>query len=232
MRRSFWTALFDVVAPRQCVCCQRRLSVTQSILCTSCRLHLPLTHFEHQSADNELARRFWGIMPIERAAAWFFYEPQSEAAQLIYDLKYHYRPDIGREAGRMAALQLAREGFFTGIDAIVPVPLSRRRQWQRGYNQSNEIARGISDATGLPIYADVVKRRHFRQSQTHLSQWQRLANTETAFHLVKGEKVSGKHLLLVDDIVTTGATIIALADELAKAEDVKFSVFALGYTKS
>lgn len=232
MRNSFWTALFDLLAPRQCACCGRRLSVTEGTLCISCQLHLPLTQFDRHPQDNPMARLFWGIIPIEQATALFFYEPRSELAQTIYSLKYDNRPDIGRELGRMAAVLIEPNGFFSGIDAIVPVPLSRGRQWSRGYNQSKEIARGISCVTGLPVYDNVVTRRYFRQSQTHLSPWQRKANTTGVFRLRDARKISGKHLLLVDDIMTTGATLTALADELLKAPGVRFSIFTLGFTKS
>lgn len=232
MKSSIWTALFDLMSPRLCACCERRLSVTESTLCASCQLHMPLTQFDRHPQDNPMARRFWGIIPIEQATALFFYEPRSELAQLIYSLKYSNRPDIGWELGRMAAALLQPRGFFSSIDAIVPVPLSRGRQWSRGYNQSKEIARGISCATGLPVYDDVVMRRYFRQSQTHLSHWQRKANTAGAFCLRDARKISGKHLLLVDDIMTTGATMTALAGELLKAPGVRFSIFTLGFTKS
>ena len=232
MRTSFWTRIFDLVAPRACAVCGRRLSSNESVLCATCHLHLPLTGFEKYPDDNEMAQRFWALIPIERAAALFFYEAQSESARMIYDMKYHRRPDIGESLGRITARQFVAQGFFRDFDAIVPVPLSRWRYWQRGYNQSEEIARGVAHVTGLPIYNKVVRRTRFDQSQTRLSPYERRTNTEDAFQLVDGDKIRGLHLLLIDDIVTTGATILALAKELQRAGDVRFSVLSLGYSKA
>ena len=119
-----------------------------------------------------------------------------------------------------------------GIDVLVPMPITRRRQWQRGYNQSMEIARGVSSVTGIPISRKAVRRIHFTQSQTEQHAWERLHNVENAFLLSKPDDIQGKHILLIDDIVTTGATTIACGRELAKAPDVRISILALGHTKS
>ena len=231
MKTSFWTDLFDLISPRTCAVCGQRLTADENTICVACHLHLPLTHMESNAYDNVRARLFWGVLPVERAAALFYYEPHSEVARLIYDLKYHGQADIGTDLGRMAARQFASSGFFEGIDATVPVPLTRKRKWQRGYNQSEQIARGIGQVTGLPVYTDVVRRKHFNKSQTQNSIWERLENVEEAFLLANGSRIAGKHLLVVDDIVTTGATIKACAKELCKAGGVKISILSLGLTK-
>ena len=139
---------------------------------------------------------------------------------------------LGEDIGEQIALRHQPFGFFDDIDAIVPVPITRRRQWKRGYNQSMQVAKGISHVTHLPIYNKVVKRQHFSQSQTHqTSIWERRENVRAAFQLVDADKIKGKHLLIIDDVVTTGATVIACGQELAKAEGVKLSVLSIGYTK-
>jgi len=194
-------------------------------------MHLPLTGFSASATDNPMARLFWGILPIEKAAAWFYYYPQSDSSELIYDLKYRHHPEIGRRLGIIVARQFAHDDFFEGIDAIVPMPITRLRRWHRGYNQSMEIAKGISEATGLPIYNKVVKRAHFSESQTKKSKWERQKNVEGAFCLRNATAIAGKHVLLIDDIVTTGATVIACGKELSKAADVKMSVLSLGLAK-
>jgi len=232
MRTSLWTKLLDLIAPRTCVVCGRRLSAEEAVLCPACMLHLPLTHYAAHPFDNPLARLFWGQFPIERATALFFYEPHAELAELIYSLKYRNRPEVGRQMGRIAARSLLDEGFFEGIDALVPVPIARRRQRQRGYNQSREIACGISEATGIPIFSKVVERLEFRQSQTRLNPYERRENVEEAFRLTDPGRIAHRHLLLVDDVITTGSTINACARQLASAPDVRISVFALGYSKS
>ena len=232
MKISFWARLLDLISPRLCVVCGSRLAVTEETLCSKCYLHLPRTDFGHDLYENVMAKLFWGQMAIEKATALFYYEPHAETAQILYEMKYKNHPEIGVVMGRMMAKELMRSGLFDGIDAIVPVPLARKRERQRGYNQSLELAKGVSEVTGLPIANKVVRRTKFVGSQTQRGRWERNENVENVFELVDSDSISGKHLLLIDDVVTTGATIIACAQEMQKASNVKFSVLALGYSKS
>ncbi len=229
---SFWTRLLDLISPRLCVVCGQRLAVSEETLCSKCNLHLPRTGFASNPYENLMAKTFWGQIPLERAAALFYYEPHAETANIIYELKYKNHPEAGLTMGRMTARELQRSGFFEGIDAIVPVPLARKREHQRGYNQSLEIARGVSQITGLPILNKVVRRTAFEGSQTQKSRQERNENVEKVFELADGDSISGKHLLVVDDVVTTGATIIACGKQLTKAGGVRLSVLSLGFTKS
>ena len=229
---SFWRRLLDLIAPRLCVVCGHRLTVTEEVICVKCNFHLPRTNFHLNAYENEMAKLFWHLIPIERATAFFYYEPHAQTANIIYELKYKDHPEIGEVMGRMIGKELIPSGFFDGIDGIVPVPLSRKRQRQRGYNQSLEIARGISEVTGLPIFNKVVRRTSFKGSQTNLGRWERNENVEKVFELIDPATIHGKHLLIIDDVVTTGATIIACSKELVKAGDVKISVLSLGFAKS
>lgn len=232
MKPSFLTKVLDFVSPRLCVICGRRLLPSQPLLCSHCTLHLPVTNYYLSPLDNPMARLFWGLFPIERASALFFYEPKASTRELIYDLKYRGYPMIGEEMGALIARRYQPAGFFEGVDAIIPVPLTRRRRWQRGYNQSEMLARGIREVTGLPILTDVLKRTSFKGSQTKRNQWERRENVDGVFRLVRPDDIRGKHILLIDDIITTGATIVACADEICKAGDVKISVLSLGLTKA
>lgn len=231
MKKSFLTQIFDLVAPRHCVICGQRLSAFEDTICGRCYLDMPLTPFHHSPFDNEMARLFWGQIPVERVGALFFYSPHSGIAHAIHALKYADRPDIGICLGRVTATHYQPSGFFQGIEAIVPVPLSRRRQRHRGYNQSTAIAYGIAEATGLPVWDKLARRTSFDASQTRLNLWERRSNTQSVFQLTDMEKICGRHLLIVDDVVTTGSTIIALISELQKAGNVTFSVLSLGFTK-
>lgn len=231
MRTSFWTKLFDFVSPRLCVICGSRLLPSQSVVCSHCTMHLPYTDFHLSPLDNPLARLFWGLFPIEKASALFYYETQADTKELIYDLKYRGYPEIGESMGELMARRYTKTGFFEGIDVMVPVPLTRWRQWRRGYNQSEMIARGIHEVTGLPILRKVLIRTSFSGSQTKKDVWERKENVTNVFRLAHPEQIAGKHILLIDDIITTGATITACADELCKAEGVRISVLALARTK-
>ena len=229
---SFWHRLLDLISPRLCVVCGQRLTVSEDVICTKCNLHLPRTDFHQDPYENEMAKLFWHQIPVERATALLYYESHAETANILYELKYKGHPEVGEVMGRLMAKELKPSGFFDGIDGIVPIPLAKKRQRQRGYNQSLEIARGISAITSLPIYNKVVRRKAFEGSQTNKGRWERNENVEGVFELKDASAIQGKHLLMVDDVVTTGATVIACVQELCKAGNVKVSVIALGFSKS
>ena len=133
--------------------------------------------------------------------------------------------------GIMTALEFSKNHFFDDIDCIIPVPLSWSRKLKRGYNQSNEIAKGIQEVTGIRVEEHIVKRTKFKSSQTHKGRWGREENVRGLFKLTHPEKVRGKHILLIDDICTTGATMVSCGKEIAKAGNVKISILTLGYSK-
>ena len=223
--------LINLVAPKQCVMCGCRLAVGEDVVCTSCNLDLPRTNYHEKPYDNEMAKLFWGRMPVEKAAALFFYRARSASSRIVYSMKYLGHPEVGELMGRMAAVEFAKSGFFDDVDLIVPVPLAKKRQRARGYNQSMEIARGVSEITRLPIVVDAVVRKSFNGSQTEMNRWQRNENVEDVFTLKDGSRIEGRHVLIVDDVVTTGATVISCANELRRCCDVKFSVMSSGFTK-
>ena len=229
---SFWHRVLDLISPRLCVVCGQRLTVSEETICSKCNFHLPRTGFQQDPYENEMAKLFWHQIPIERATALFYYEAHSETANILYELKYKSHPEIGEVMGRLVAKELQPSAFFDGIDGIVPIPLAKKRQRQRGYNQSLEIARGISEITNLPIYNKVVRRNVFEGSQTNKGRWERNENVEKVFEMTDETAIHGKHLLIIDDVVTTGATVIACAKELCKAGNVKISVLSLGFAKN
>lgn len=238
MRIRFLTRLFDFISPRQCPVCGRRLSVSEEVICASCLMHLPRTGFADAPRDNEMVRLFWGRMrreaewqcPVVQAAALFRFEPASQSAVLVYALKYSSHPEYGYYLGRLLVGELPQQ-FFDGIEAIIPIPLARKRLRRRGYNQSEMIARGVASLTGLPVLTDVVERLRFTASQTQLAGWERMENVAGVFNLRCGEKIAGRHVLVVDDVLTTGATMMSCCNELLKAGGVTLSVLTACYTK-
>ena len=233
MMPSLWSRFLDLVAPRSCAVCGCRLGISEQGVCSSCYLHLPRTTYQFSPYDNPMTQLFWGLAPaVSRAAALFFYEPHSEVARLVYDLKYRDRPDIGVDIGRMMAEEMRMAGFFDGVNMIVPVPLAPKRQRQRGYNQSERLAQGLHEVTGLPVNTKVLCRKGFRQSQTALQRHQRQENVADLFALRSTIDLAGKHLLLVDDVCTTGATLASCADALNVFPGLRISILTLGFTKS
>lgn len=225
------TALLDFISPRACRICGKRLSTAEEEICTVCNRHLPRTGYAAMPYDNNMAKRFWGRFNIERAAALFFYESHNSPSRLIHDIKYHGKEELGVWLGRITAEEFASDGFFDGIDLIVPVPITWRRRWKRGYNQSHAIARGVSEETGIPVNAKALRRTRFSGSQTLLSASERMGNVADSFCLRQVKGIEGKHILLVDDIVTTGATASECGKLLETAGAEKVSVMSIGCTK-
>lgn len=230
-RISFVRRILDFLMPRYCAVCGSRLGITDHAICMVCNWHLPRTHFCRNPKDNEMARRFWVLMPIENAAALFYYYAHSPSTNTILHFKYDEEWNVAEDMGSIAANEFKDYGFFDGIDAIVPMPITWRRKMERGYNQSYHIAIGVRNITGLPIITDAVKRVSFKGSQTKKSLMERRENVKKAFRLKNSNRVRGKHILLIDDVVTTGSTILACAEELMKGGATAFSVLSIGYTK-
>ncbi len=168
---------------------------------------------------------------VVRATAYFYYYKEGKYSGLIHHLKYYDHPEVGTYLGRLAANELRQSGFFDGIDMIIPVPLSKKKNRKRGYNQCDYIARGISEITGIPIHSDCAERVIDTDTQTHKNHMERWKNTEGAFRVIKPEILKGKHLLLVDDVSTTGATLHACVSSLLTTPSVRISIFALTTAK-
>ena len=228
MKVSFLQRLLDLTNPRACAVCGQRLAVEETLFCTVCLLHLPLTHFLAQPDDNPMTQMFWGL-PIEKAYALMYYTAHATSSYPLYKLKYMNAPETGVELGRYVGKQMYKANFFTGIDALVPVPLTEKHQRKRGYNQSRMIAEGIAEESRLPIWDNVIRRKNFHSSQTNKGRLERAMNVEQAFELIDYDRIKGAHLLIVDDVVTTGATVCSLGKELQKADDVKLSLVSIGF---
>jgi predicted amidophosphoribosyltransferase len=155
MRRSILAKIIDLFFPRFCPICGNRLVGEEESICLSCNLHLPRTDTWEKPYDNEMAKMFWHQIPIEKACALFYYKGHSFVSNVLYQLKYNNRPEIASDMGKLLAQEGMRVHFFDGIDGIIPIPLARSRQKERGYNQSEEIAKGIAVLTHLPIYTDI-----------------------------------------------------------------------------
>ncbi len=230
MRFTIFRRILDFASPRACRMCGGRLSFSEEYVCMGCLASLPLTRYHLDPYENRLARIFWGRIPIERAASLFFYQPNTKSGSIIHDIKYNNQPRMAYFLGRVMAKAIISSGFFDGIDIIIPIPLSKKRQRQRGYNQSERIALGVSAITDIEVRTDIVKRIKDNVSQTSLSTIERRENVSGIFALEKQEDLKGKHILLIDDVMTTGATLTACAEMILEAGDVRFSILTLGVT--
>ena len=212
--------------PRLCIGCRAHLVRGEQVLCTGCLLSMAMTGF-HLQRGNVLEQAFWGRCSVERAAAFSVYNRGSRIRKLIHALKYEGRTDIGRCLGELYGSILAESGFMEGIEIIIPVPLHIARLRSRGYNQSECIADGLSVATGVPTRKDLLLRISQSGSQTEYGRYERWENVQGLFRAQKHHETEGRHLLLVDDVITTGSTVEACINALHEADDVKVSVVAL-----
>ena len=201
----------------------------EKLICTNCYIAIPRSNF-HLETDNVVEKIFWGRCKLERAAAFSIYNRDSRIRKLVHNMKYRGVREIGLELGRMYGNDLAKSEFLKGVDLIIPVPLHPSKERKRGFNQSMEIAKGLSTATGIPIESGSLLRTPVRQTQTKLTRIDRWSNVEGIFYVKDLDKIANKHLLLVDDVITTGATIESCATELLKGENTLVSVVALATT--
>jgi len=183
----------------------------------------------HLKNDNPVAQLFWGRCMIEKASAFSFYTKGSRIRNLIHNLKYKGIKEIGFEIGKIYSLSLRSSGFFNDIDLIIPVPLHPSKKRKRGFNQSDSISSGISEVTRLPVFADSLVRITLTGTQTRKSRYERWTNVEGIFQVPDPEQLKGRHVLLVDDVITTGSTIESCANEILKIEGTRVSVLALAF---
>ncbi len=218
---------FRLFFPKNCEACGKNLLKSETMLCTECLYHLPKTKF-HKEKDNPLNRLFYGITNITYATAFFYFYKASKYRLLIHKLKYNGQKEIGIELGQMAGTEITGS-FFDETDVVIPVPLHPAKKRLRGYNQSEMIAKGLCETTGKELFTDVLIRQKYTETQTKKNLEERRKNVSSAFKVVKPQILTGKHVLLIDDVVTTGSTLIACADELLKIKDVKVSILVLGF---
>lgn len=221
----------DFFFPRACLTCGKILLRNESHLCSHCLLEIPRTRYCYRP-DNAMAQLFYGKIPAERCASYFFFIHDSDFRYLIHCIKYHGAKECGYYMGRLWVQECIDSGFFDSIDFIIPVPLHPRKLRQRGYNQSEWIAKGISEATGIPLCPDALQCLTDRTSQTQKETYDRWLSTDNAFKENQGILPESCHILLVDDVVTTGATLLACGQALLSSDKPRrISMAALASVK-
>ncbi len=229
MRLFFWKDFIDLIFPRNCPLCKQALFDFEPCLCTICQGMLPRANFHLHPFDNELTSKLQGLMPVHRVMAFLRFTKKGKSQALLHLLKYKNKPELGEELGRLYGLSLLEKGFAGFWDVLVAVPLHPLKKQRRGYNQSECFARGLSKVLGVP-YRELLVRRKFTTTQTNKSRLERLENVDDVFALNDGQVTQGLRILLVDDILTTGATLCACAQTLLQggAKHVDLATIAAG----
>lgn len=216
-------SLIDLLFPRVCAACGNILLEGEDTVCTTCRFLLPKTGYELHP-DNPLAQLFYGQMPFNAVMAEFFFSKTGKVQHLIHGLKYHGCRENGVFLGQEIGKSLLKAPSFQGIDIIIPIPLHPKKEKIRGYNQSSVIAEGISEVMNIPVEEKCMFRSVFTETQTRKTRDQRWNNVKDIFVLKYPERLKNKHILLVDDVLTTGATMMSAGKVLMQVEGIKISV--------
>jgi len=217
--------------PRLCMGCNKPLLSAEDVLCFSCALHLPQTGYHHIQ-DNETGLRFAGRVPYIHATTFAYFTNEGLLQHLLHELKYKDRKDVGEYLGRQFAQDLQATSWIADIDMIVPVPLHPKKEAKRGYNQSTLIAEGMAVVLHIPVQDKILLRARHTESQTQKTRAERVKNMEGAFVVKSPAALKNKHILLIDDVLTTGATLEACANALMAAGNVKVSIATIGIAVS
>jgi len=221
IKDSFLHLLF----PHVCTGCGSDILNEESVLCMRCMDAMPETNFEIHP-NNPVEKTFWGRLPLAAATAQFYFTKESLMQHLMHQFKYKRNKELGLQLGRIMGEQIKRSGRFEA-DALIPLPLFPAKEKRRGYNQATVLCEGMAETMNIPVLDKVIIRPQHTETQTKKGRIERWRNMEGKFILSDPEAIRNKHLLLVDDVVTTGATLEACGHELLQPEGIRLSVATL-----
>jgi ComF family protein len=217
-----------LIFPKICVSCGKSLFKNEQTICTFCAYHLPKTNF-HLAVDNPIEKIFWGRVQLHSAAAFYEFNKGGKVQHLIHQLKYKGQKEIGNTLGKLYGFDLKLNDRFNTVNIIIPVPLHEKKKKKRGYNQSDCFAEGLAQSMEVDVDLKILYRIANSETQTKKSRFNRWQNVESIFKLNNTSTLEGKHILLVDDVVTTGATLEACAQVLLQIPNTKLSIVTIAY---
>ncbi|MCK5775195.1 MAG: ComF family protein [Bacteroidales bacterium] len=226
MLKSLFNDFISLIYPRTCAACGNTLFRHEKVVCSHCLVHLPKTFF-HKDKNNPLFQLFWGRIPIEMISSLYFFNKGNKVQNLIHLFKYKNRPDIGIYIGQRYGGDLIESEKLADLDLIIPVPLHESKQRIRGYNQAEKFAVGLSLSMKIPVDSTSFIRNTATETQTKKSKIERWENVKNKFSVTNEDKIQGKHILLVDDVITTGATLEACAQILLQIPNVRISLASI-----
>lgn len=226
---KFLISFFELFFPNNCDLCGNSLFSHENYICNKCTKKLPRTYFNMVNS-NPAEQSLWGRIDLENVYCFLFYIKEGTTQQLLHSLKYKGEKELGKELANIFASELKETHSLKDIDILIPVPLHPKKQFKRGYNQSEWIAKGIKESTNLPIDNTTLIKSHHTETQTRKNRFSRYLSSKEMFSINDESKLKGKHVLLIDDVLTTGATIEACYNALSKTNDIIVSVLTLAYS--
>jgi ComF family protein len=232
---KIWLNIVDPIShliyPNRCLICEEELAKKSKSICSFCQSEMTFTHFEKYEEPTNLDKLFWGRVMIESTFGLLFFEKGKSSQKILHALKYKSNPEVGIEFGKLIGLKIKDLERFSTIDALIPVPIHPKKEFERGYNQSEQLAKGIGELMTKEVDLHFLKKRTHTQSQTRKNRFARWDNVANNFDLRK-RSTSYQHIAIVDDVVTTGATIEALARSIKENyPDLRISIISLAVTK-
>jgi ComF family protein len=230
LQHGYLSDFVSLLFPELCAACRESLIANEYLICTDCLYNLPFTNF-HLQLDNIVAQQFWGKIQLEGAYSLYYFSKGGKIQNLMHQFKYRGVKQIGNLLGNIAGGQLIKNKVFNTIDMIIPVPLHKKRMIQRGFNQSLCFAEGLSEKLNAAVENNNLVRIMATETQTHRSRFARFENMQEVFTVKNPEDLINKHVLLVDDVITTGSTLEACGTELLKIEGLKLSIATIAYAE-
>ena len=228
--RQMVNDFLGLLFPHLCNSCGTQLFYGEKEICTKCRYDLPFTDFQHYAA-NPVAKLFWGRIPCNGAMAMLYFRKASKVQRLIHRLKYKDQTETGRELGKLLGERLLASTIYQTTSLIIPVPLHPKKQKSRGYNQSEYIAKGIAEIMQVPVSTMHLIRQYHTSTQTKKGRYNRFENMQSVFKILNAEQLENQHVLLVDDVITTGSTLEACGIALLATPIKQLSIAALAYSE-
>lgn len=226
--REWIRSLTDLLFPRLCCGCGERLALGEQLVCSRCQLSLPL-ETNHDWDFNRRKALWIDHERLVRMGALTRYQRGNVASELVRSLKFRRHYLLGEWMGRTAVQLLRHTNLFEGVEVLVPIPLTRQRRFLRGFNQAEAIARGMASELGIPVRTDVLRRIYDRESQTHFTLAQRLENADHVFALQSDSDLAQRHVMVVDDVMTTGTTMLGAIEALEAVPTVRISTFVFAW---
>ncbi|MDO4881373.1 MAG: phosphoribosyltransferase family protein [Capnocytophaga sp.] len=228
--RYLWKNILSTLFPKYCISCHEIMSQKEEFICISCRHFLEKTNF-HEEKINKITEKFWGSFPLSCASALFYFQKEGVVQRLIHELKYYGKENIGQWLGKWYATELSQSPHYQNIDIVIPIPVHPKKLKTRGYNQVHLFAKEIANSLQAKLIEDVLVKTFNNSAQAQKNKEERYKDSKDLFSVQNKEKIIGKNILLVDDVITTGATLEVCAKAILAVPNTTLGICCIAFTE-